>query len=367
LHAQLKHYFDITERAYDPSKRKRSAMAMHHGAGFDRTTRHKLVHDLEQFDFFLRTDLVGLHSRGRDLFGNIIPSVYRDTLARLDRASQTGEFDEENDFYRFRNEDIDIMAYYNRALFFPQLPQVPTPVLSPRDWARLESQWHGEDISYPHPGIIIVDNLLSPEALERVRSYLLLGTFWYEAKTPRYGCYLGAYINDGMYDQGIADIAFALHKSMPRVMKGHHLKEIWSYKYESSPNAGEERTGIHIHADDAMVNVNLWITPDVANLDENSGGLVIYTVKPSPDLDSDFEKFNSNWEYIDQYLLRPSGYANVTVPYKQNRAVIFDSFLFHKSQPHKFKTGYENRRINLTFLYGDKQSRSKAVPIESEL
>ena len=86
-----------------------------------------------------------------------------------------------------------------------------------------------------------------------------------------------------------------------------------------------------------------------------------------PEIDSDFEKFNSNWEYVDQHLLRPSGYANVTIPYKQNRAVIFDSFLFHKSQPRKFKTGYENRRINLTFLYGDKQSRSKPDKMESEL
>lgn len=103
-----------------------------------------------------------------------------------------------------------------------------------------------------------------------------------------------------------------------------------------------------------MVNVNLWITPDEANLDPNSGGLVVFTVKPPREWS--FDKFNSNWEYIDEHLLRPSGYANVTVPYRQNRAVIFNSFLFHKTQDCKFRQGYENRRINLTFLYGENQS-----------
>ena len=54
------------------------------------------------------------------------------------------------------------------------------------------------------------------------------------------------------------DIALELHQAMPRVMTGHHLKEMWAYKYESSTHEHEERAGIHVHADDAMVNVNLW-------------------------------------------------------------------------------------------------------------
>ena len=359
LHYQLKYVFDISERAYDPSKRKVRAMAGHAGAGFDRTTRHKLLHDLEQFDFFLRTDLVGFHPHGRELFGRTIPSVYKNTLARLDQAAARGEFDEVHEYYRFTKADEDILSFYNRALFLPNLPTVQEPLLTPRDWAKVESQWLGEDISYPHPGIVVVDNLLSQQALQRVQNYLLLSTFWYEVKTPRFGRYIGAYINDGMNDPMMPEIAYELHKSMPRVMKDHHFKEMWSYKYESAPSDTKEATGIHIHADDAMVNVNLWITPDEANLDQNAGGLVIYTVKPSSDLNDNFESFNSNWEYVEKHVLGPSAYANVTIPYKQNRAVIFDSFLFHKSQPHKFKLGYENRRINLTFLYGDKQSGMK--------
>ena len=123
LHFQLKYYFDICERAYDPSKRKVPAIAGHAGSRFDRTSRHKLLHDLEQFDFFLRTDLVGLQPHGRELFGNTIPTVYRDTLARLDQAAARREFDEDHEYYMFTKADQEIFSFYNRALFLPTLPQ----------------------------------------------------------------------------------------------------------------------------------------------------------------------------------------------------------------------------------------------------
>lgn len=41
--------------------------------------------------------------------------------------------------------------------------------------------------------------------------------------------------------------------------------------------------GINVHADEAAVNLNFWVTPDDANLDKDSGGLVIYTKKPPSD------------------------------------------------------------------------------------
>ena len=56
-------------------------------------------------------------------------------------------------------------------------------------------------------------------------------------------------------------------------------------------------------------------------------------------------------EFADE-LLRSTGYANVTIPHRQNRIVLFDSALFHKTDNFRFKKGYENRRINLTLLFG---------------
>ena len=47
--------------------------------------------------------------------------------------------------------------------------------------------------------------------------------------------------------------------------------------------------------------------------------------------------------------------ANITVKHKPNRAVIFDSALFHQTDKYRFKKGYKNGRINLTLLFGEMQ------------
>ena len=39
------------------------------------------------------------------------------------------------------------------------------------------------------------------------------------------------------------------------------------------------------------------------------------------------------------------------IPYKENRAVIFNSQLYHATDDFSFEESYENRRINITFLY----------------
>ena len=72
-------------------------------------------------------------------------------------------------------------------------------------------------------------------------------------------------------------------------------------------------------------------------MDKSSGGLVVYTAKPPADWD--FNDFNTDTEKVHELLLKPTGYANVTVPYKQNRAVLFDSALFHNTDKFSFKKG----------------------------
>jgi hypothetical protein len=95
--------------------------------------------------------------------------------------------------------------------------------------------------------------------------------------------------------------------------------------------------------------VNFWITPDEANLDPAHGGLVIWD-KPAP-LDWDFAKYNVDPQTGRAFLERQGAKA-ITVPYRANRAVIFDSDLFHETDAIHFAPGYCNRRINLTLLYG---------------
>lgn len=67
----------------------------------------------------------------------------------------------------------------------------------------------------------------------------------------------------------------------------------------------------------------------------------------------DFVRYNNDAQSIMR-LVRLDGYANLTVPYAANRAVVFDSRLFHQTADFSFARGYGKRRINLTFLYGRK-------------
>ena len=40
------------------------------------------------------------------------------------------------------------------------------------------------------------------------------------------------------------------------------------------------------------------------------------------------------------------------MPHRSNRAVLFNSTLFHETDTIRFKEGYENRRVNVTYLFG---------------
>ena len=62
------------------------------------------------------------------------------------------------------------------------------------------------------------------------------------------------------------------------------LEMMWAYKYD------QKGGGIAMHADHAVTNVNIWLTPDEANLDPSKGGLVVYR-KPAP-LDWTFDDYN---------------------------------------------------------------------------
>jgi hypothetical protein len=72
-------------------------------------------------------------------------------------------------------------------------------------------------------------------------------------------------------------------------------------------------------------------------------------------LDWDFDKYNGDAEAARVFLTQ-SNAKSITVPYRANRAVVFDSDLFHETDTISFADGYENRRINLALLYGRSQT-----------
>ena len=113
--------------------------------------------------------------------------------------------------------------------------------------------------------------------------------------------------------------------------------------------------GVAEHTDDGAVTFNFWITPDDANLSADAGGLVVY-VKEQP-MDWDWERYN-NQKYSPEIQREVAEFLSdaktVTIPYGDNRAVLFHSNLYHKSHRVKFKDGFANRRMNVTMLFGQR-------------
>ena len=155
---------------------------------------------------------------------------------------------------------------------------------------------------------------------------------------------MGAYFREGFNDPLLLAIADELAEKMPMVFADQPLRMMWAYNYEQS------MVGINPHADFAGVNVNFWITPDSANLEPETGGLLVYR-RPAP-AHWNFEQYNAApgseiLEYLGEDAKRP-----IRVAHRQNRAVIFDSRLFHETDRLNFRLGFENRRINVTMLFG---------------
>jgi hypothetical protein len=197
------------------------------------------------------------------------------------------------------------------------------------------------------PQIAVIDNLLSDEALTRLRRFCWGSTIWRQVYRDGY---LGAMPEHGFACPLLAQISDELRRTYPAILGRHPLLQFWGFKYDS------RLSGINIHADFAAVNVNFWITPDDANLDPASGGLVVWDA-PAP-AGWDFAKFNDDVPAARQFLAQ-TGARPVTVPYRANRAVIFDSDLFHETDRIAFKDGYLNRRINVTMLYGRREAAAK--------
>lgn len=370
LHWALTNIFYRSERNPDAKaiKHELPNQLIARGGGSTYTSQYKVLHDLEQAEFLAKylaekskSDVNEAAKKNNEekanFFGTTIVPIYHELLEKLpplDQLERTGGL------YPFQVADYanGLDSIYNKALHqtnYDELRDETTgdmiPLLNPDlDVASIEAVFQSK-------GVVVIDNVLSPTALERIRQLMLESTIFFQTKMPlKFGGYVGAYIDDGLHDRILLQLAFELYEKLPKIMKGHFLKYLWAYKYDS------EYTGINLHADQAAVNVNLWLTPDDANLDPNSGGLVVFTAKPPADWD--FARFNTDTEEVHELLLKPTNYANVTVPHRQNRAVLFDSALFHQTDEYSFKKGYENRRINLTFLYGEMQKQGTGVSSE---
>ena len=305
-----------------PATTAQSVVRVHHET-FRFTAEHKVRHDIEQLEYLV--------AKGRlpASFASEI-DAYRAVLAEIATPKPSSRV-----VALTAEQRAKIGRTYNRAVCIAEAAAMATSPMNPDlDVAAIEDDYYRSA-----PEVTFFDDFLTADALAALRRFCLESTIWYDFSHP--GGYLGAYLSDGFSCGLLFQIVEELRKTLPRVFGDHKLRQMWAYKYDSSIR------GIPTHADAAAVNVNFWITPDEANLDAESGGLVVF--KREAPREWDFEKYNNDQDSIGAFL---AGSDSVAIPHRQNRVVIFNSNLFHKSDQFNFKQGYENRRINITILFG---------------
>lgn len=290
------------------------------------TCRHRLEHDRDQFAWLRDQGLLP-----DDLAGE--SEAYQSVLDDLTAEERTAiSFTLSEDRY------ARIAASYNRFVRLEPSGWGDRPALSDAvDWRAMEDAFLAGD-----PRAVTVDGVLAADALAALRRVCRNSTFWHQIKGAGY---LGAYFREGFNDPLIVRLAEELKERMPRVLGGLPVKVIWAYSYDQS------MVGINPHADFARINMNFWITEDDANLDPDTGGLLVYRKAAPPEWD--FRTYNTtSADFIHDYLGDRRDDV-IRVPHRANRAVLFDSRLIHETDVFRFKPGFANRRINITMLFGD--------------
>ena len=291
------------------------------------TSRAKLVHDIEQLEY--------LAARGwrPDAAADLI-ARYRGVLAAIKPRAAASEVVRLTDEERAR-----LGPTYNRLLNVADAPALPGGPFGGWRPDRIEAAYLAA-----RPEFVLIDDFLSAEALASLRRYCLESTVWFNFS--HHGGYMAALLDDHFDCPLVLQIADALRRAMPRMLERHTLVHIWAYKYDTTLQ------GVGNHGDNAAVNVNFWITPDDANLSPDTGGMIIYPALAPADWE--FEAFNADPDRIAAFVASHGG-APIRVPYRANRAVLFNSSLFHETDQIWFKPGYDTRRINVTMLFGDRE------------
>jgi hypothetical protein len=291
------------------------------------STRSKLLHDAEQFRYIGR----GGREGGRfETLARSYDSVAKHFPQIITQLSET-----------------DLMALgedYNTAIHLCGAPEIAGSAVSIRsDGAALMRQFHEE-----HSGAVYFDELLTPEAFAKLKRYLLESTIWHDFS--HIGGFVASYLEDGLACPLVLQIADELRATFPELLGQHPLSQAWAFK------GLEQTAAVDVHADDAAVSVNFWVTATGANLDVSRGGLVVCRVPPPPNWR--MRDYDTDKEPIVAFLAQNAA-RSLIVPYRENRAVLFESRLFHHSDAPTFKEGYENHRINVTLLYGSHRSRTE--------
>ena len=320
---------DDSEKAISESYK---TLTMHHDTSKfinQRISLYRLKHDIQQAEYLSSNNY---KINGIEKFQKIGNEI-------LSRKENKKDNSDSNKKILLNHDEINSLLPFYKANHIYQTSKIYKGCINPlKNWHDVEEEYFNSPKQ-----IIYIDNFLSDEAVKELRAFCLVSKIWnreYENK------YLGAFSDRGFVSPIHLQIAIELKQKLPKLFGQHKLGKFWAFKYDTTLGKG-----INVHADFAIHNLNFWITPDEYNDNKNSGGLKVYDA-PAPE-DWTFQQYNKKTNEIHKFL--NDNNANCTnIPYKFNRAVLFNSAYFHETDKINFKDGYEARRINITYLFGDR-------------
>jgi len=246
-----------------------------------------------------------------------------------------------NEFVFLKPEEEIILTKYmkNKNTYTPK-EKISNFINKNIEWDKIEDSYNKSK-----PKLVVIDDFLEKEALEELRNFSLESSIWH--KDYKNKNYIGSIPGDGNYSKIHHGIIKDLKNCLPTLLNKMNFEQMWAFNYDS-----EMHKGIAAHADFAMVNLNFWITPNQFNLSKNSSGLKIYN-KSVPDSWS-FDDYNSESNHLINNYLGKEKENFIKIPYKYNRAILFDSSLIHETDELQFTNSYIGRRINYTILFGNR-------------
>ncbi|MBT4703435.1 MAG: tetratricopeptide repeat protein [Rhodospirillaceae bacterium] len=293
---------------------------------FNRISRPKLHHDIEQLTYLMERDLLPVNE-----YGWLLDEYLEINAANPDL--------QETDLFELRPKvSDDFIAHYNRLLYYSPGEMIDGPTINPD----LDTKLIQEAFFDSDPNLSLIEGLLTEEALSALRRFCLESTVWYNisAKTD-----VGANLEQGFVCPLLFQIATDIRRAFPKVFSELTLNSLWSFKYF------EKWSGDKIHIDSGLRNLNVWITPDEANLDKATGGITFWN-KLAPVLEVKDNPKQKTIDILNEIISEPDT-IETKVAYGYNRAGIFEANIIHGAMDTiDFKPGYENHRINVTFVFG---------------
>ncbi len=316
---------EAAEHFIDPVRSFRSVqeMPLEEFDEFNKINKTKIIHDIEQLSYLIE--------------GGKITESYRDLISDFqDVYDRLG-----NNYWGLLSEiqppaSKQAQNSYNRIMHYAPAAQIDGGALSPDlDTEKIQNELLNNPASFT-----FFDGLLRAEALAELRRFCLESTIWLLLE---HDGELESNLTSGFACPLIFQIAKEVKEAFPRVFGPYGFSACWAYKYF------ENKSGLGVHSDGGAMSINFWITPDEANNDPNSGGLLVWDKKAPKDYLGDLDKQRSD---SFQQMVSDPNVKEFKVPYRCNRALLFPSSVLHATDTIDFKPGYENNRINMTFLYG---------------